>query len=227
MSEVADPPREPVPDRGIDRLVGFSDAVLAIAITLVALPLVDSAQALGTEPVAALFQHNSWALLSAASSFFAITLIWIGHNRLFERRTGHAGSAALDQQRLAGRRGRPAAHHRPERRIERRDLLGLSAYLANLAVIIALSRIEAMILDTKGPRTGSARKSARQVVIEWMPTGVLTLTTIGAASVGRVALWLLLVLPASLVVKRILARTPRVRSRRSDPSTAQRGADVG
>ena len=84
MSEVADPPREPVPDRGIDRLVGFSDAVLAIAITLVALPLVDSAQALGTEPVAALFQHNSWALLSAASSFFAITLIWIGHNRLFD-----------------------------------------------------------------------------------------------------------------------------------------------
>ena len=161
------------------------------------------------------------------SSFFAITLICIGHNPLFERRTGHAGSAALDQQRLAGRSGRLPLTTVLNAASNGRDLLGLSAYLANLAVIIALSRIEAMILDMKGPRTGSARKSARQVVIEWMPTGVLTLTTIGAASVGRVALWLLLVLPASLVVKRILARTPRVRSRRSDPSTAQRGADVG
>jgi uncharacterized membrane protein len=72
-------------ERGFDRLVNFSDATVAIAMTLLVLPLVDLGGASG--------QHNTlWELLSANAyeifgfvlSFLVIWSLWVNHHRVME-----------------------------------------------------------------------------------------------------------------------------------------------
>lgn len=75
--------------RGSDRLVNFSDAVVAIAITLIVLPPVDSARDLGTESVGVFLRQNSDNLWAAALSFVVIGGFWKDHHRLFEQVTGY------------------------------------------------------------------------------------------------------------------------------------------
>lgn len=72
--------------RGVDRLVNFSDATVAIAITLLVLPLVDVAAQFGDgEEPAAILRENSAAFLAFAISFAVIGRLWISHHGVFER----------------------------------------------------------------------------------------------------------------------------------------------
>lgn len=70
--------------RGLDRLVNFSDATVAIAATLLVLPLTDLAgqvHDIGLESV--LIDHLS-EITSFVISFMIIAVIWSEHHRLFE-----------------------------------------------------------------------------------------------------------------------------------------------
>ncbi|GAA4138916.1 TMEM175 family protein [Leifsonia shinshuensis] len=69
--------------RGFDRLVNFSDAVVAIAITLLILPLVDASSEVAKEGIAHYFQHNFWQLLAFAISFVVIARLWMVHHQVF------------------------------------------------------------------------------------------------------------------------------------------------
>ncbi|WP_345762604.1 TMEM175 family protein [Diaminobutyricibacter sp. McL0608] len=73
-------------DRGLDRLVNFSDAAVAIAITLLVLPLVDiAAQISKTHPtVWGLFLAHWPTFLAFAVSFVVIARFWVVHHRVFE-----------------------------------------------------------------------------------------------------------------------------------------------
>jgi uncharacterized membrane protein len=71
-------------ERGLDRLVTFLDAVVAIAITLLVLPLIEvlgdgSDQDLGTVLGDHLAQFGAFAL-----SFVVIGRLWLAHHRLVE-----------------------------------------------------------------------------------------------------------------------------------------------
>jgi uncharacterized membrane protein len=68
---------------GFERLVNFSDAVVAIAATLLVLPLVDLASKLGDRRVADLLHDNGYQLLGFALSFFVIARFWVAHNAMF------------------------------------------------------------------------------------------------------------------------------------------------
>jgi len=72
-------------ERGFHRLVNFSDAVVAIAITLLVLPLVDSASAIGTTGPARYIDDNHARLLAFALSFAVIGLFWWGQHQMFEK----------------------------------------------------------------------------------------------------------------------------------------------
>lgn len=84
---MAEHPRNP--PHALERVVFFSDAVVAIAITLLALPLVDQARELEHRPAAAFIEENTPGLIAAAISFVVIGAFWRDHHRLFARATGY------------------------------------------------------------------------------------------------------------------------------------------
>jgi uncharacterized membrane protein len=73
-------------ERGFDRFVNFSDAVVAIAISLLILPLVDAANDGITGDTTALdfVQENGDRLLAFGLSFVVIASYWVAHHAVFE-----------------------------------------------------------------------------------------------------------------------------------------------
>lgn len=69
--------------RGFDRLVNFSDAVVAIAITLLILPLVDASPEVVKEGIGPYFHDNFWQFLAFAISFVVIARLWMVHHQVF------------------------------------------------------------------------------------------------------------------------------------------------
>ena len=72
-------------DRGYDRLITFADAVVAIALTLLVLPLSEIASQLGRDTsVGKVFSDNRDAFGSFALSFVVIWVLWTAHHRTME-----------------------------------------------------------------------------------------------------------------------------------------------
>ncbi|MCW3818175.1 TMEM175 family protein [Micromonospora sp. DR5-3] len=70
----------------LQRIVSFTDAAVAIALTLLALPLVNFAdQSTARQSVADLVQQHLGDILSFAVSFLVIALFWRTHRQLYER----------------------------------------------------------------------------------------------------------------------------------------------
>ncbi|ROQ41485.1 putative membrane protein [Frondihabitans sp. PhB188] len=74
----------PRTDRGLDRLVNFSDATVAIAITLLILPLVDIAGESSGRDLGGLLADNIGAVVSFAITFAVIGRFWSVHHTVFE-----------------------------------------------------------------------------------------------------------------------------------------------
>src|ERR1700691_2436078 len=72
-------------ETGLRRLVNFSDAVVAIAITLLILPLVDVAGSIGASSVGHFLDVNKDKLLAFALSFAVIGNFWWVQHQQFER----------------------------------------------------------------------------------------------------------------------------------------------
>ena len=72
-------------ERGFDRLVNFSDAVVAIAITILVLPMVDEATSAGSQGIDAVLAGIFPQLLMFVLSFVNIAYFWLQHHRFFER----------------------------------------------------------------------------------------------------------------------------------------------
>jgi uncharacterized membrane protein len=69
--------------RSAERLVTFTDAVVAIAVTLLALPLADIPHEFADRGMAVLLQEATSPLLGFAISFFVIARLWWAHHRIF------------------------------------------------------------------------------------------------------------------------------------------------
>jgi uncharacterized membrane protein len=72
-------------DAGFRRLVAFSDAVVAIAITLLVLPLVDAAGTIGSESIGAFLSDNRTKLLGFLLSFAVIGRFWWSQHQVHDR----------------------------------------------------------------------------------------------------------------------------------------------
>ncbi|MGC5167944.1 TMEM175 family protein [Luteimicrobium sp. DT211] len=95
MTEPATAPEGPTVFRGaaFDRLLFFSDAVVAIAITLVVLPLVDSARELDDRSVGTFLSDSGWELAAAALTFVVVGVFWRTHHGVFADATGATSRA--------------------------------------------------------------------------------------------------------------------------------------
>jgi uncharacterized membrane protein len=83
-------------DRGLDRLLTFVDAVVAIAITLLVLPLVDLLA--GGRPetdLAGVFAHDAADFGAFLLSFAVIARLWWVHHQLGERLGAYDGAFVL------------------------------------------------------------------------------------------------------------------------------------
>ena len=89
MSPSADPiPEDSArPVLSAERLKAFVDAVVAIAMTLLILPLMENVTELGREGKTTLqyLEEEQGPLWSFALSFLIIALLWINHHRVFDR----------------------------------------------------------------------------------------------------------------------------------------------
>lgn len=74
------PPEE---RRSFDRLVNFTDAVVAIGITLQLLPLIDIAGPAAGETVWSVLAANSGQITAFLLSFIVVIVMWITHNKVF------------------------------------------------------------------------------------------------------------------------------------------------
>ncbi len=73
-------------DRGLDRLITFLDAIVAIAITLLVLPLVDVIPDEGrTVSLGDLLADQAGRFTAFALSFAVIARLWLVHHRIVER----------------------------------------------------------------------------------------------------------------------------------------------
>ena len=80
--------------RGLDRVVFFTDAVTAIAITLLILPLVDSVSQAAQHGlgIGQFLGDNLNGLAAFALSFAVIARLWISHHSIFEHVTSYNGT---------------------------------------------------------------------------------------------------------------------------------------
>jgi len=87
--------------RGLERLVFFTDAVVAISVTLLIVPLVDSAtQSAAVTPTPGQFlQDNTSALIAFGISFAVIARLWVAHHSVMEQAVAY--SPALRTANLA------------------------------------------------------------------------------------------------------------------------------
>jgi uncharacterized membrane protein len=82
---VPDVSNEVTSARGFDRLVNFSDAVVAIAISLLILPVVDAVTNTSEETGVDFFAENGSRLVAFVVSFVVIAKFWLIHHSLFEK----------------------------------------------------------------------------------------------------------------------------------------------
>ncbi|MGH1563746.1 TMEM175 family protein [Mumia sp. DW29H23] len=79
-------------ERGLDRLLAFSDAVVAIALTLLVLPLVEVVSGAGdADSVLDLVADDGDAFLSFAISFLVIWVLWGNHHAMMEHFSSYDG----------------------------------------------------------------------------------------------------------------------------------------
>ena len=78
--------------RGFDRVKNLSDGIVAIAVTLLILPLVDVANDIGHTDIGVLLGDNWSKFFAFALSFVVIARLWVQHHHLFRELEGYTRS---------------------------------------------------------------------------------------------------------------------------------------
>ena len=77
---------------GVERLLFFSDAVVAVAITVRALPLISIAGPKPGQSVLVVLEANSGAVMTFVSTFFVVAIMWSIHNRVMNALMSYDGA---------------------------------------------------------------------------------------------------------------------------------------
>lgn len=202
-------------ERGLDRVVNFSDAVVAIAITLIILPLVDVAQESGGGPVSEFLGENASGLAAAALSFVVIASFWRDHHRLFERTESYSRRlVSLNFIWLAG------IVFLPLPTVLIVDAAGSDRgaamlYIATMLVSMVAVRLQQMVIVRDGLLSEeAAAMPQRPWWLVWAPTALMLLAFVLAALVPGVGTQALFLLLLSIPLSWVGGRRHRV-----DPST--------
>ncbi len=78
-------------ERSVDRLINFSDAVVAVAITLMALPLVDIAGPADGGPIWPVIWDHAAQISTFLFTFAVVAIMWSAHNRIVNELRAYDG----------------------------------------------------------------------------------------------------------------------------------------
>ena len=200
---------------GLDRILAFGDAVVAIAITLLALPLVDAA--LDAKTATAFFHDHAFALAAAAISFSSISASWRSNHAVFRRATGYTEFViTLGMIWLASIVALPIA---TALLVGGRstDRLSLIVYLGVITVTAGLTRVQHEVLARRGLLDGPAETTLERVN-GWLPVVLRLLAMLGSALLPQFGLWTLIVLAPG----QVFSWAVRLSRRRRQAGTAPR-----
>lgn len=175
-------------ERHVDRVVAFGDAVVAIAITLVVLPIVDAAT--DAPSAADYFSSNGLSLASAGLSFVVIAVFWRAHHWLFTDATGYSSAILhLEALWLASIVFLPVATVL-DFTGDGGDPLALGVYIGTMLVGSVTLRVERLLLERGGYIRDGAHIPAPEL---WAGAGLLAAALVLAVAFPRIgAYWLLL-----------------------------------
>jgi uncharacterized membrane protein len=194
-----------ISSRGLDRLLAFGDATVAIAMTLLVLPLVDLAQSIGDHPVGDYLDDHSGDLLVFALSFLVIGVFWRGHLQMYEGVDAYSQPLVIaNLVWLASIVFLPFPT----------ELLGTTdnqpwtygLYVGTMLVTSLASLAQKWLIIRAEDAGDSAKSVLSQVTLALLMLVALLISTL-TPSIG---LWALLVLVASAPVEALLRRTTRL-----------------
>jgi uncharacterized membrane protein len=195
-------------ERGLERLLAFTDAVVAIAITLIVLPLVDIAADAKTSP-SELFGHEGYRFSAAGVTFLVIASLWRRHHLVFERADRYTGSLlSADLVWLAAVVFLPVptallfSHAGGDE-----EAIAVGAYTATLTVAQLAMAFAEIQIDRHCLREGT-HPGPRGAWPAWVAAGITAIASaLALAGLGTGALWILaLNLPAEWVVLELTRR---------------------
>ena len=202
-------------ERGLDRLVNFSDAVVAIAITLVALPLVDLAQELrvnGGEPGVRFVQQYGASLGAAALSFVVIGGFWREHHAEWERAVRYTPLLALlNLGWLATIVFLPV----PTVLLFRSatyDPVTLALYIGAMLVDMVLSRCMQLEIAAHCGEPDEFERNRFRLLLEWIPVVLMAIALVLAVTLPAVGVKALYIVVLSFPLSALLRRIRRRRT---------------
>ncbi|MFI1920479.1 TMEM175 family protein [Nocardia sp. NPDC020380] len=181
-------------ERGLERLVFFSDAVVAIAITLIALPLVDSARDVRDSGASKFLADNTYALTAAGISFVIISAFWRDHHRLFERATGYTPLLIrVNMLWLLAMVAIPVTTVL-DVYTRRNDRLAIGIYIGVIVFAMVIARVEELLLYRSGLLTNRADLTPADLASHRITVAAAVLALVIAVALPHVGMWSLLIL---------------------------------
>ncbi len=193
-------------ERGLDRLVNFTDAAVAISITLLILPLVDLGAQVAHETLGSLL-HDHWSnLLAFVISFAVIGNLWLLHHSLFELVGSYnAGLVRLNLLWLATITVLPFTTNV----IANADhgLSGVYAlYIGNILLASGTTLLMRFYLSTNPQLLREGATGELNLLAAVVPSAILLLCLVLAVLVPVVGTYWLLLLFAATPIERLIKR---------------------
>jgi uncharacterized membrane protein len=195
-------------DRGLDRFITFLDAVVAIAITLLVLPL---AEVIGREHVPAhvadVFTENGASFGAFLLSFAVIARLWTGHHRMVERVGGYDTAFVLVNLGwvltivFLPFATQLAAAYSPH------DRLAVGIYIGTIALSLVLMAVAAVLVWRRpGLRREGVTERDAFPRPAFLTTGLLVLAFVLGTAIPAVNYFALLLLLLTAPADRLLPR---------------------
>ncbi|MCX4097531.1 TMEM175 family protein [Nocardia sp. alder85J] len=195
---------KPRTTRGLERLIFFTDAVVAIAITLIALPLVDSAREVTTSTASKFLSENTFAIIAAGVSFVVISAFWREHHTTFERATGYTPLLIrVNMLWLVGIVTIPVATvlivytHRDDR-------VAIGLYIGLLVYTLVITRLIELLLYRADLL--SDHPTGTDIALRWLYVGVAVVAMLLGIFFPHVGMWWLLLLLLNAPIQTAIRR---------------------
>ncbi len=78
--------------RSFDRLINFSDAIVAVAVTVLVLPIADVTLTRGEDSVWAFLGDHAGQIITFFFTFFIVSIFWFTHNKIMNQLRGYDGT---------------------------------------------------------------------------------------------------------------------------------------